>query len=271
MKLSEREKIGLAVITCNRQSFFEQCINSVPELDEVVVVNDGRPYDKSVYPHVVTRVIQNDRNRGIAYSKNAALKYMLKKKCEHLFLCEDDIVLKNPNVIFKYVNASKVSGIYHLNYGFHGKWNRNSMGLPVHRFIRKYSNEVSIAFNRELTGALSYFRDDAIINAGFIDQFYKNVFEHVDHTFQIIKKGFHPPLYWFADIENSYEYIKELDPELKRSLNTKSNLDHFFRIKFFTLYFILKNGRKPHNFNDATENELITILDKMKRERGIGD
>ncbi len=262
------EKIGFAIITCNRKFFFEKCINSIPELDEVVVVNDGKAYESNIYPSKVTKIIQNDRNRGIAYSKNAALKYMLEEKCKHLFLCEDDIALKDSDVIYKYINASKVSGIYHFNYGFHGDWNRDSNGEPVPRFIKKYDNETSLTFNRELTGALSYFRDEVIESVGLIDEFYKNVFEHVDHTFRIIKKGFHPPLYWFADIENSYEYILELDPKLEKSLNTKSNFNYWIRIKFFTLYFILKNGRKPHKFYDATEDEVVRILDKMKLERG---
>lgn len=263
------EKIGLAVLTFNRKEFFKKCINSIPVLDEVLVINDGKPYESNIYPKHVTKIIQHKKNKGIAYSKNEALKYLLSKTCTHLFLCEDDIALKSKKIINKYILASKLSGIYHFNYGFHGTWNRDKKGKPTPRLLIDYGKDISIAFNRELTGAFSYYRDEVINSVGFMDEFYVNVLEHVDYTFRIIKKGYHPSLYWFADIKNSFEYILELDPELKESTNMKWNSFYNFRIKFFTFYFILKHGKKPHKFIDADLKSLHKELEIMKKDRAI--
>ena len=63
-----KNKIGIAVITCDRQDFFEQCINSIPEADTVIVINDGAPYPSSSYPSKVKEVIQHDKNKCVGIS-----------------------------------------------------------------------------------------------------------------------------------------------------------------------------------------------------------
>ncbi len=39
-----------------------------------------------------THYIQHDVNRGVGITKNDALRYLLDKDCEHIFLIEDDRV-----------------------------------------------------------------------------------------------------------------------------------------------------------------------------------
>ena len=43
-------KIGLGVITYNREEFFKKCFESIDSnyIDELVVVNDGTPYKEYV-------------------------------------------------------------------------------------------------------------------------------------------------------------------------------------------------------------------------------
>ncbi len=101
-------KIGFGVITCNRLKFFK-LINSVPDVDELVVVNDGDPYPEEIYP-ANSFVIQHNKNKGIARTKNDASKYLYEKDCEHIFICEDDIIIKDKNVCKYYIDAYEVSG-----------------------------------------------------------------------------------------------------------------------------------------------------------------
>ena len=44
--------------------------------------------------------------------------------CDHIFLVEDDMIIKDPNVFKAYVTAAQESGIWHLNYGLQGGLNR---------------------------------------------------------------------------------------------------------------------------------------------------
>jgi len=48
-----KNKIGLGIITCNKPDRLAQSIKTVPGddyIDCLVIVNDGEPYDSSLYP-----------------------------------------------------------------------------------------------------------------------------------------------------------------------------------------------------------------------------
>ncbi len=266
-----QNKIGIGIITCNRSHFFKKLIKSIPEVDKIVVVNDGKPYESGIYPSKIDEIIQHKKNKGISKTKNDALRYLLNNGCEHIFLFEDDIAIGDPTVIEKYIAASKVSGILHFNYAYHGvSENRTRDGKPNPRKIISYDNEVKIAFYKNTTAALSYFRDIVLNDIGFIDTFYRNALEHVDHTYQISKKAFHPPFRWFADLDNSYKYIEELDFNQDNSLLKKNKYLPLLRAKFFGAYFRLKHGYRPSRVPNANEDELLIALEKIKSKYGEG-
>jgi len=261
--------IGIGIITCNRVHFFRELINSIPNVDKIVVVNDGRDYENKDYPSKITEVIQHKKNMGIAKTKNDALKYLLDQGCKHIFLLEDDIAIRDQSIIEKYIRAAKVSGILHFNYAYHGKWNKNSLGEPIYKSLRDYGDNVKIAFHSDFTGALSYFQDFVLHKVGLMDEIYSNVLEHVDHTYQIAKQGFHPPFRWFADIPESFNSIVELDPMLTQSVNAQKILSIKLRAKIFGAYFRLKNGYRPYGVPQATESEFLKSLDEIKIKYAI--
>lgn len=131
-------KIGIALITCNALSKFEQSSKTIPSYfrkDNFVVVNDGMPYD-TVYPENAF-LIQHNKNYGVAKSKNDALNYLIINGCEHIFLMEDDILIKDESVFNKYIRASQASGIYHFNYALQGPFNRKQSLYKNKTFIDK--------------------------------------------------------------------------------------------------------------------------------------
>lgn len=258
-------KVGIGVITCNRPDFFKQCIESIPEVDFIVVVNDGKPYPETIIPTKVDQLIQHSKNLGIAKTKNDAFRSLLNHGCRHIFISEDDIYLKDKEIINRYIKASELSGIGHFNFGYHGPVNKDNKGNPMVRKYVRYDN-IEIAFNYRLTGAFSYYRNDVLKNVGFMDERFRNVLEHVDHTYRIIKAGFHPPFYWFADLIESFSAIGELDPELKQSLNKPNGLNYKLRVKLFNYLYKMKNGYLPGNMPDASEEEFLQILEKIKSE-----
>ena len=251
------QKIGIGIITCNREDLFEKAYISLPEVDEIVVVNDGKSYGNSIYSTKFSEVIQHKKNKGISRSKNDALKYLLSKNCEHIFLSEDDIAIKDHEIINEYIKASYNTNILHFNYGYHGPWNKDENGPIIRRKI-DYPDHV----NKVLTGAFSYYRRNVLENVGMMDTFYKNVLEHVDHTYRIIKAGYHPPFKWFADLESSYYKIIELDPELENSVIRKQKNIFNLKVKFFEKYFKMKFGYTPGSIPDSSEDQLISYLGK---------
>ena len=95
-------KIGLGIITCNREDFYTKCYDSIPKdvVNSLVTVNDGKPYDK---PPPTGAYLQHEQNKGVGISKNEALQHLLDEGCEHIFLIEDDILIKDKIVFEKYI------------------------------------------------------------------------------------------------------------------------------------------------------------------------
>lgn len=217
-------KIGVSIITCNRPNFFEQCYRSIPftEIDECVVVNDGETTNQynviSTQASGKTTYIPNPQNLGVGKSKNIAFKRLLESGCEHIFLIEDDIVIKNSNVFKAYIEARNKTGIQHFNFGYHGPANKNGIsgGKPCPRFIVDYGN-VQIAINQHSVGAFCYYTKESLENVGLIDEDYHNAFEHVDHDYRLAKAGYCTPYWNWPDLANSTDYLDEIECSEKSS------------------------------------------------------
>lgn len=256
------ENIGIGLITCDRPDFFKISSKSIEEIDFVkIVVDDGE--------HKVSTSLKKEDTKqpksGVAVAKNIALKYLINQKCEHIFLMEDDIEIINPEVFQIYIKASKTTGIKHFNYALHGNHNLDRFGNPVVRKTIKYPNSmISIDLYSNVLGAFSYYHIDTLNEVGLMDENFYNALEHVDHTYQIIKKGYHPPFRWFADVNGSNIYLKDIVPDHQQSkirnnenFQTifKNGLDNFIKKNNFSVV----NGYGPSE-NFYSEKETLEIL-----------
>lgn len=259
-----KNKIGIGIITCNREEYFKKCVQSIPSGDFVVVVNDGIPYNPDSYPSYVNIIVQHKKNKGVGKSKNEAIRIIMSNYCDHIFICEDDIVIKDKNVFGQYIKAKDITGIQHFNYGYHGPLNKDASGKAKPIKVIKYTNEIAISFNRNLVGAFTYYSKEIIEKVGLLDTFYYNAFEHVDHTYKIIEAGAHPPFGWFADIENSDKLIGDMDTNLENSIIRANGVIHRIRMKLFSIYFKIKNHHYPWELFDNDLTNLEKSLDDIK-------
>lgn len=266
-----KQKIGVGVVTFNRPSFFKECINSIPEVDTLIVVNDGSDYPDNIYPANIKKLIEHQTNKGVGAAKNQAIKYLMKEGCDHIFLCEDDIKITNQNILEKYIIARDVTGISHFNFGYHGPLNKDTKGTPSPKYIAHYHNDVSIALNTHLCGALSYYQRQVIEKVGLLDERFRNAFEHIDYTYRIIKAGYHPPFWWFADVADSHNYIKDLDPNLARSVIRKNGLNFLIRYKYYRYLFKRKNGFYVWDIPKLEKNKILESLDLLKNKNKFAD
>lgn len=231
-------KIGLGLITCDRPEFFEKSSNSLFKLDCIkVVIDDGEN-------KVSTLLDKEDTEKpksGVGKAKNKALNYLLKQGCEHLFLMEDDIEILDEKVFELYINALESTGIKHFNFGLHGNHNLNYLGKPDIRKTINYPNNTRINLYPNVLGAFSYYHKDVLDKVGLMDENFYNALEHVDHTYQIIKEGFHPSFRWFADVEGSQLYLKDIVPDHQQSkIRNEANFMKTFQSALDI--FIKKNG-----------------------------
>jgi GT2 family glycosyltransferase len=258
-------KIGVGVITCDRQEFFEKCINSIPEVNTLVVVNDGMPYPSNIYPSKIQKLYQHTNNKSVGVSKNEALRYLIQNGCEHLFIIEDDIIIKDSNVFSAYINAANKSGIYHFNFGYHGPANfiPSQYGVPNPRQIVNYGDGIEISFNANCVGAFSYYLKGVIKHVGYMDERFRNAWEHVEHTYRIIKAGLHPPFWWFADISNSMNYLQELANSEVNSTIIKTP-EWIRNFQLGALWYQHKHGHIPTKTPDTPPEQVLQILNTIQ-------
>lgn len=256
-------KIGVGVVTYNREDFFKKCINSIPSVDTLVVVNDGSPYNKLSYSNNINYIIQHKENKTVGVSKNELLRYLILQECEHIFLIEDDMLIINKNIFNEYIKLSKLSGILHLNFGYHGLANKNINGVKNPRIIVNYNDNIKLALNPNCVGAFSYYHNSIIKDIGYIDENFKNCWEHVEHTYRIIKKGYHPPFWWFADLANSDEYVNEQASNENNTTIIRTD-EWMQNLKNGISYFYNLHGYEPTKIPNTSYENVIKFLKDLK-------
>jgi GT2 family glycosyltransferase len=262
--------IGVGIVTCNRPSFFLKCFKSIPKNVELVVVNDGSNFEdwEKLLKEKPFHYIHNEQNIGVGKSKNKLFKYLLEKGCTDIFLIEDDIIVKNPNVFEEYIKAKDVTGIQHFNFGYHGPANKNGIsgGDPVPRYIIDYG-DVKIAFNAHSVGAFCYYTRQCLDKAGLIDEEYTNAFEHVDHDYRIFKVGMGAPYWHFPDIANSTDFLDEIECSEKSSA-IRPRTDWRSNIETGVQLFKKKHGYLPawqEAVPDMDIKKVKRVLKNIKR------
>lgn len=280
---SLNEKIGVGITTCNRNDFFEQCVNSIDleQIDLLVIVNDGAYFDFSSTSEKVT-IIHNEKNLGISKSKNKILKHLLENGCDHIFTLEDDCIIKDNQIFKKYIDAAKETGIKHFNFGPGSPWNRKQSdptiigdlskrqlasqeGQANPKMIVKYKNDVSISLFEHIVAMFCYFDAKSLKEVGLLNEKFYNAWEHVEHTFRFIKKELYTPFWWFADITGSEEYIQEAENE-KAKTSLAKNEEQFMKQVYDGLDVFRKlHGTVPAEIKNISEQEVIQTLKQIKQ------
>lgn len=273
-----REKIGVGIITCDRPDFLSKCLKSIDRsiIDELVIVDDGNTeIDINVGD---SSYISTTGRAGVAVAKNTALKHLYEYGCDYLFIIEDDTIVTNNDVFQKYIEACKKTGIQHFNYGpgtpfnrkqstqfdIHNRHNLDQLSDPNPRKIIEYSDDIKIALYTHVAGMFSFFTKRLIDDVGYMDERYYNAWEHVDHTYNIIKAGYHPPFWYFADISDSHDYITEMPDAIEKSSISKDNSEWMEAVNKGRELYLSKHGHYPNNPPMATDQSVITFLKKLK-------
>lgn len=232
---------------------------------KIIVVNDGEPYSLDTYyssPLEADHILQHPINLGVGLSKNDAMKWLLEQGCEHIFLIEDDIIVKNSLVFEHYIETAKISGLQHLMYGYHGP--ANKVGPHPHpRLITMYSDCYGVAFNRHCVGAFCYYTRECLEKCGLNDPGFVNAFEHVEHTYRLHKAGYTAPYWWFPDMHDSFKYLDEIacsevNSTIRPRPDWQSNI-----MKGFANFEKL-HGVSPVMVPDTTQEQVVEFLKKIK-------
>jgi len=272
-------KIGVGIITCNRNDFLKGLLASLPNevIDELVVVNDGKAENQIEVPG---KWLQNKVNLGVGKSKNKAMKHLYDTGCDYIFIIEDDMIIKDKTVFDRYIKASKASGIQHFNYGPGSPFNRKQQikdfdlhnrhlldqnTEPNPKLIIEYGNDVKIALFEHTVAMFSFFTRKVIETVGYIDEAYYNAWEHVDHTYCIIKAGYHPPFWWFADIADSEKYLTEAPGAIDNSSIANKSDQWLKNVTKGREVYLKKHGHYPNMPPTNSKEQVIQSLKDIKK------
>lgn len=266
------KKIGVGIVTYNRPEQFKKCYASVDEckdIDDIIIVNDGDPYPLLINNRT-TDYHKNETNLGVGKSKNIALRHLLSKGSDYIFLIEDDIYVKDTTVFEKYIEASEKTGIQHLNFSQHGLMNKVwGEGTPNPVTTLDYASaNISIPIFLHCVGAFSFYTRHCLEQVGLLDERYYNACEHVDHTLAIIQAGMHPPFWRFADIQNSQDYLGDEEWSLEQSqISGKEGHDNI--VSFADEIFRLKHGCTPGQIPQPSYEDLVASVKEIKKTYAI--
>ena len=214
----------------------------------------------------------------MAKSKNKALRHLLDKGCDYLFIIEDDMVIKDPTAFNQYVHAHKVSGIHHFNYGPGSPFNRKQViqnydlhnrhlldqdSEPNPRLIVDYGS-CKIALYEHTVAMFSFFTREVIEKVGFFPEEYDRCWEHVCLTYSIIKAGYHPPFWWFSDLANSHELMVEAPGAIENSSIAKDKDEWMKRVMEGREIYRNKHGHYPNQPPLTTKEDAIKVLRRLK-------
>lgn len=278
-------KIGVGIITCDRPDYLKQLLVSLQgcKIDEVVVVNDGKHIEcfndcgGKDLPGNSTLYEQIPQRQGVGKGKNRIMSLLLEKGCDYIFVIEDDVVIYDKNVFQKYIEAYRVTGIQHLNYGpgtpfnrrqntqfdLHNRHELDQNSVPDPRIVIDYG-KIKIALYTHIAGMFSFFTKEVLEKVGFIDEQFYNAWDHVDHTYRIIKAGYHPPFWWFADIEDSHTLLGEAKNSISNSAIAKQTEEWFASVHKGRELYLQKHGHYPNQPPITTKEEVIQILKNLK-------
>lgn len=277
-----KEKISCAIITCDRKDYLTGLLDSINRdeagINELIIVDDGteqvfRTHEKVDY------IIRTPGRTGVCNAKNLALE-SLHGTSDYIFLIEDDMLILNQDVFRKYVEASKVTGIQHFNYGPGSPFNRKQTihNFDLHnRHLLDQTSEPNpklivdygvckISLYEHTVAMFSMFTKSILDKVGYMNEDYDQCWEHVDHTYDIIKAGGHPPFWWFADIENSHTYLTEAPGAIENSAIAKDKTEWMNKVMAGREIYKAKHGHYPNQPPIKTKEQVLETLKQIKHD-----
>jgi GT2 family glycosyltransferase len=280
-------KIGVGIITCDRPNYLKGLLKSLDgaNIDCLYIINDGKPLkEHNVNIELSEKVRlheQTPQRQGVAKAKNQAMRYLLNENCDYIFVIEEDMLILNKDIFNKYIEAYKLSGIHHFNYGPGSPFNRKQdIQFDLHnrhllkqdsqvnpKLIIEYSKDIKVALYEHTVAMFSFFTKEVLEKVGLIDEQFYNAWEHVDHTYRIIKAGYHPPFWWFADLADSHNLLTEAPNAITDSSIAKDTKQWEKNVFGGREVYKRKHGHYPNEVLTPSKQDVIEILKKISKRK----
>lgn len=236
-----RNNTLIGILTYDREDFCLNLLKSIQDLTgiDVMILKDGEgtEYTDSYWnsvPHG-TFFKEQKENHGIGFNKKSIMDFARKEKYEHLYLIEDDVMIKDVNVFHYCQSFSSVSGLCHFN------WNSPTEALKSPKFSINYDSkgENVASVNHNCSGCFQYFNKQGLDSCD-IDLAYLNAWEHVDLEMQLCFQGLIPAFWNFVSPNNLGDMLEMQDTGNRSTITGKDNYES--NVANGAEYFIKKWG-----------------------------
>lgn len=188
---------------------------------------------------------------------------MLDERCDHIFLIEDDISIKNDNVFKKYIDTAKAYNLQHLNFCM--AWDSITKKYLLPSYSINNKDDVKLSVFARLCGDFEYFTREVIQQVGLFDaKNYVNAMEHAEHTYRIACAGYTLPFQSYADIYQSTDYIE--DTGIESSIAHDNEL-YNKRLSHACRHFANTYGRSIGQLHVPTPQEVQQFLVMKGQEK----
>ena len=256
----DKGKIGVGITTYNSEDYFKSLYETLPldRIDELVVVNGGDSY-KNEYK---ANWIQHYKNFYPSVCRNDCLSFLLQRNCEHIFIIEDDMILKSSDIFNKYIQASKISGLKYFSY-VSTSWESGTPGKRTPRLTVEYSKDVSISFYKNMCNEFTYHHKSCYNKVGLYDTMYRDPWD-IDMAYRESLQDYAAPFWWFADVTGSDKFIMNNPVAVSRLQGDRPDGSREERIQKEWQYFINKHGIMVNQIPDTSKEKVLVKLKKIK-------
>ena len=270
-----KDFLGVGIVTCNRKDSFMRLFDEVHSnsIVDCIAVVKNKDFDYGEYePSLLakgslkTQTWNVKEDVGVGYCKNICLKHLLAKQCQHIFLIEDDINIKNGDVFKYYIDAAKSFNLQHLNFCMAWDSITKQYLKPSYALQNKAGAKLSI-FSR-LCGDFEYFTYDALIQVGIFDaKHYVNALEHAEHTYRLSLAELTTPFFAFADAFNSTDYIEDTGIESSIHYDAQSKALYEQRVRNAGMHFAKTYGKVMSQLVRPQPKDVQQFLQRKELER----
>lgn len=249
---------GLVITTFNSEDYFKELYHTIPfnNLDYIVIVNGGDEY-KNKYDNVYW--IQHQVRKYPSVARNDGLKYLLENDCDHNFILEDDMIIKNNDIFDHYIHLSEISKIEYFCFCSNA-WDSGPVGNRTPKLKVQYNDKDIISFYRNMCNEFTYRSKRIIKEVGFYNESYRYIFD-IENVFRISKHINGSPFWYFPDSAESDSYIMN-NPNAVTRINAGGERDRLVGEEF--LKFEQENGLPVNKISELSQQEVIDKLIKLK-------
>lgn len=256
----DNNKIGVGIVTYNSEEYYKALYNSLPlkAIDVLVTVNGGNKY-KNEY---TGNWIQHSENVYPSICRNDCINFLLQRDCEHIFIIEDDMILKADDIFEKYIQASKETGIRYFSF-VSTSWDSGTPDKRTPRITVEYKNNVSISLYKNMCNEFTYHHKTCYEKTGLYDTKFRDPFD-IDLAYRESRQNYATPFWWFADITGSDKLIMNNPNAVSRLQNDRADGTREQLIQKQWEYFYKKHGVMVNQIPDTPKEGVIEKLKKIK-------